>query len=159
MGIAWHLASPLLMWLLVVAGFVVCWRSAPETLVFSAFWPGRIAFLAIFLVWLKLFRGAMKVHKQAARSVAGVDKLITEGIYERMRHPLYTGDILLIWGIFLLVPEVRLMAGAVWMTLVLAGWMLLEEKFLLEKFGQEYADYKKKTPMILFSFKHSKFII
>ena len=146
---SWHVVSPLIMWICVIVGVSAFLWLMPETLIFSAYWLSRIIFLAVFLIWLVFFRGAMKVHKQAALSVAGIDKLITEGIYRYLRHPLYTGDILLMWGIFFLMPEVRILIGAIWVTGVLIGWMLLEEKFLLEKFGEEYEEYKKRTPMIV----------
>lgn len=83
---------------------------------------------------------------QAFTSSLSPKGLVTEGIYAKLRHPLYTGGFLLFVGI-----------GAVFQSIIglaLTGLLVLpllvysaveEEKRMLEKFGEEYVDYKKNT--------------
>lgn len=74
-------------------------------------------------------------------------KLVMGGFYRVMRHPLYTFGLLFIW----LSPN---MTGNLFVVyLSLTAYILIgayfEERKLLREFGQEYADYKSATPMII----------
>lgn len=73
-------------------------------------------------------------------------KLLTEGIYRRLRHPRYTSVILGVtgWACFLNYPAIWLLAAAV----VPAFWLviLLEERELVERFGAAYEEYRRQVP-------------
>jgi len=74
-------------------------------------------------------------------------KLITKGFYQYMRHPLYTFGLLFIW----LSPSVSVNSFVLYVSLtiyILVG-AYFEERKLLREYGQEYADYKSATPMII----------
>jgi protein-S-isoprenylcysteine O-methyltransferase Ste14 len=74
-------------------------------------------------------------------------KLVTNGFYQYMRHPLYTFGLLLLW----LSPSVSVNSFVLYVSLtiyILVG-AYFEEKKLLREFGKEYADYKSVTPMII----------
>lgn len=139
--------SPLAMWLIVAAGVVLIFFILPKTLLIGSPFFSWLLLPAV-LYWLYFFLGAIRVHKRAARSVAGIDKIIKEGVYARVRHPIYSADIVLAWGIFFWASELRFLLAAHWLMFVLLFWMRLEEKGLIEKFGQEYLDYKKQVPMV-----------
>jgi len=73
--------------------------------------------------------------------------LVTRGLYHVVRHPLYTFGLLFIW----LTPTVSQNAltvyiGATIYTLIGAYF---EERKLLGDFGEDYAVYKQKTPMLI----------
>ena len=73
--------------------------------------------------------------------------LVTRGLYRVVRHPLYTFGLLFIW----LTPTVSqnsltVYIGATIYTLIGAYF---EERKLLRDFGDDYAAYKKKTPMLI----------
>jgi protein-S-isoprenylcysteine O-methyltransferase Ste14 len=139
--------SPALMWLFVLAGamliflFVPAWRF--WRIKFSLSW----LFLPVVFYWLYFFIGAIKVHKQAAMSVAKIDRIVKEGVYAYVRHPIYHADITLVWGISLFMGEPRFFFASAWLTAVLVCWMMLEEKAMEKKFGREYLEYKKQVPM------------
>ena len=84
------------------------------------------------------------------RQLFGEEKsgaLVTRGLYRVVRHPLYTFGLLFIW----LTPTVSqnsltMYIGATIYTLIGA---FFEERKLLRDFGEEYAAYKKKTPMLI----------
>lgn len=74
-------------------------------------------------------------------------RLVTKGFYRFMRHPLYTFGLLFLW----LSPNVTVNSFIVYLSLtvyILVG-AYFEERKLLREFGQEYADYKAVTPMIV----------
>ena len=74
-------------------------------------------------------------------------KLVTKGFYHMVRHPLYTFGLLVIW----LSPTVSVNSFIVYIALtsyILVG-AYFEERKLLREFGQEYADYKLNTPMLI----------
>ena len=71
--------------------------------------------------------------------------LITSGLYRFIRHPLYASLILFGLGAFLKAPS---LIGIVLLFLTLLGSLLtarIEEKHNLERFGEEYLDYMKRT--------------
>jgi protein-S-isoprenylcysteine O-methyltransferase Ste14 len=74
-------------------------------------------------------------------------KLVVSGLYRYMRHPLYTAGLLFLW----LSPSLSLNS----LTLYLSASLYIligahfEERKLLREFGPAYAEYKKKTPMLI----------
>lgn len=102
----------------------------------------NLAGLLILVVGFYLFFAShRRIHK---RMHTGEGKLITDGVYKRIRHPMYVGEILMLLGAPLL--------GSSWLTLALSPlfivqilvWAYLEEKDMLKEFP-EYAEYKKRT--------------
>jgi protein-S-isoprenylcysteine O-methyltransferase Ste14 len=78
-------------------------------------------------------------------------RLTTGGLYRYVRHPLYTAGLLFIW----LTPEMtvnRLIVCAA-LTIYIVVGAFFEEHKLLREFGQAYAEYKSKTPMLIPFFK------
>lgn len=74
-------------------------------------------------------------------------KLVVNGLYRFVRHPLYTFGLLILW----LTPDMTVNSLIVYTSLtiyILAG-AYFEERKLLHEFGQEYADYKLSTPMLV----------
>jgi protein-S-isoprenylcysteine O-methyltransferase Ste14 len=73
--------------------------------------------------------------------------LVTGGLYRSVRHPLYTFSLLILW----LSPSMSLNSLVVYASLtvyILIG-IYFEERKLLREFGQDYADYKSSTPMLI----------
>ncbi len=74
--------------------------------------------------------------------------LITRGPYSQVRHPSYTSYILCFLGIVFLVPSVVSLI----LLIGIPGYynvILYEEKYLLQVFGEEYAEYMEHTGRIL----------
>lgn len=150
------LVSPVLMWLIVIVGVYVFFKLSPEARVLpkNIFSPFLIIPAGIY--WLYFFVGALRVHKKAAVSAVKIDRIVKEGVYSIVRHPIYSGDIVLAWGIFFYWPYLKILLSAIWLTVVLFFWMKLEEKALEEKFGPEYRNYKNKAPMVVPRLKKTK---
>lgn len=66
-----------------------------------------------------------------------------------VRHPLYFGGIILIVGLFLIAPTIKLgITGLLAITYLYIG-TLWEEKKLISEFGSAYLVYQKEVSMIL----------
>lgn len=82
----------------------------------------------------------------------GENKLIINGIYKHIRHPLYTGTILLLTGLFLHQPTLSFLAACVLSFIYIEIGSILEEKKLILEFGDAYIQYslkvKKYFPLI-----------
>ncbi len=109
---------------------------------------GTIFFL--ISIWL-LHRSHADLGKLWSSTVEPESKqrLITDGVFKRIRHPMYTAHVL--WGIAqtLLLPN--LVAGPLALLLIFAVITLRvprEEQALLEEFGNDYSEYMKKTGRI-----------
>jgi protein-S-isoprenylcysteine O-methyltransferase Ste14 len=75
-------------------------------------------------------------------------ELVTGGIYRRMRHPIYLGEIL--WPIgwaLLFKAKWALVITPLWVVLLLII-AVIEERRLSEEFGEQYVGYKSSVPFI-----------
>jgi len=85
-------------------------------------------------------------------------KLIKKGLYRYLRHPYYLFLLIEIVG-FTLIPNAYY---ALFVAIMVYAFMIYvriwyEEKALIEKFGQEYLDYKKEVPALIpLKFKGTK---
>jgi protein-S-isoprenylcysteine O-methyltransferase Ste14 len=74
-------------------------------------------------------------------------KVIDSNIYSILRHPVYAGVLRVGIGLALLNGNANAFAFAILLPLGFTGWSrLVEEKELVERFGQSYLDYRKRTP-------------
>ena len=73
------------------------------------------------------------------------EKLVTEGIYSRLRHPQYTGLFLITIGFLIQWPT--LTALILWPILMVAYYRLAmrEEKELQQHFGEEFVEYRTRV--------------
>ncbi|MBT3337208.1 MAG: isoprenylcysteine carboxylmethyltransferase family protein [Anaerolineae bacterium] len=72
-------------------------------------------------------------------------QLITSGPYRWIRHPLYTFGTLFFLSFSLIVDSWFLALMAIFAIIALSVRLPKEESFLIEKFGDEYRTYMKKT--------------
>jgi protein-S-isoprenylcysteine O-methyltransferase Ste14 len=77
------------------------------------------------------------------------DILFDKGIHRVIRHPLYAGTLLLIWGLFLFYPFVSNIIICIIITMYTFIGIKLEEKKLLQQFGETYEGYRRRVPMII----------
>lgn len=99
-------------------------------------------------IWLVLAGLSMRVW--ANGYAIKLDKLTTCGPYAFVRHPLYTGTILIIIG-FIVMLRVYYM-GLFFLALTIFIYyntIKKEEKMLEEKFDRAYMDYKRIVPSVL----------
>lgn len=73
--------------------------------------------------------------------------LVTEGLYRRMRNPMYTGAVLaaLAWAVYFASFRLLLYAAGLWL-LLHTFLVILEEPQLRRRFGPAYEQYLKDVP-------------
>ena len=76
-------------------------------------------------------------------------ELVTDGIYARVRHPLYLATILVFGAMAFLYPFPVVIVFALSMIVYTIIGAFLEERKLLLNYGQEYENYRKQTGFIL----------
>lgn len=77
------------------------------------------------------------------------DHLVETGILGRVRHPLYLGLLLVVWGQLVFDPR----ASHLYVNLLLTAYTLLgiwlEERKLVIQFGEAYRRYRQRVPMLI----------
>lgn len=101
------LVSPTLMWLIVLVGIILSIVFAPSGRIISKNMFTPFLIFPVLILWAYLHHQALKAHPQAPRSLAKIDKVITTGIYSRLRYPIYLADISLACGIFFVFPFIK----------------------------------------------------
>lgn len=72
-------------------------------------------------------------------------QLITEGIFEHIRHPHYTSLIIIGFGLALFFYSIAALIIAVIAIPIMIWSIVDEEKMLLKQYGKEYKEYMKKV--------------
>ncbi len=142
--------------LVIVAGlpqFHYPGRSGRESLL----WEGICLGVALLGLAVRVFTIGFTPRATSGtntgRQVA--ESLNTSGLYSAVRHPLYLGNFLMWFGLFLFFRTW-------WLSVIiaLAFWlyyeriMFAEEEFLRAKFGETFVEWAAKTPAFLPSFRH-----
>jgi protein-S-isoprenylcysteine O-methyltransferase Ste14 len=121
-------------------------------------WPSPWSYLAILIQLLGALITLVGLLQTGVWSFFGLgwlindanhstDQLITYGLYSWMRHPLYTGGLLMIW--FMPVMTTSLLTFNLAATLYLYIGSFFEERRLLAAFGEEYARYQRRVPRLI----------
>ncbi|MGC9342247.1 MAG: methyltransferase family protein [Bacteroidales bacterium] len=108
----------------------------------SAFPLGnRMAYILLAISIILLYAGS----KQVFRIKNKKPRVIKEGIFRWIRHPIYLGAV--IFYIPFLLFAFSYFAAIVWV--IIAGFYIFiaryEEKLLIEKFGEEYRQYRREV--------------
>jgi len=97
----------------------------------------------LLILWILASLGR---NISAALKVRDNQRLVTEGPYRYVRHPLYTAGIPLFFSIALISSNWFLgLIGIGFQLFVMLVRTPLEEKMLLDHFGEEYRSYMKNT--------------
>ena len=91
-------------------------------------------------------------------SLSGIRSLLNEeeggtlmisGVHRYMRHPLYLGTFIFIWGLFLLFPLLSHLIACVVITVYTLLAIPFEEAKLVAQFGEDYRRYQRQVPRLL----------
>jgi protein-S-isoprenylcysteine O-methyltransferase Ste14 len=128
-------------------GYVIATRT-PSTLVFNpgAFsstisWIFILAGISIIIIGLMSLR-----WRAAAPSVK--DTLVEQGVYAHIRHPLYTGMMLELIGLFLWLPTITILVACLLGVIWVMVQARLEEIDLVKRLP-EYKEYMLKVPRFI----------
>jgi protein-S-isoprenylcysteine O-methyltransferase Ste14 len=129
-AVVWHVGDPDL------AAFVAVISFAGWVLVFTS----------TFLInHFELF-GVSQVVNHLADKQAEAPRFRTPLLYKFVRHPIYLGFIIAFWAAPVMTAG-HLLFAAVTTTYILLG-IYLEERDLIEMFGDQYREYKQRVSML-----------
>ena len=77
------------------------------------------------------------------------NKLIIRGLNGRVRHPLYFGTLLTVWGVLFIFPTDAMFSFALISTIYVIMGSRLEEEKLVAQFGEAYRRYQRDVPMLV----------
>jgi protein-S-isoprenylcysteine O-methyltransferase Ste14 len=112
------------------------------------FWLGWVVLVAstFLLSHFELF-GLSQVFMRLFGKQPPKAKFRTPLLYRRVRHPIYLGVLLAVWA----TPAMTM--GHLLFALVITGYILigirLEERDLVEQFGDQYRYYRQQAPMLV----------
>jgi len=132
-------------------------------------WPIRLLgvlliFIGLsFLGWLFKYRKPIDIVVSTYVTLSKIGKvislekmsgrtepLIIQGPHQQVRHPLYFGVIMIVFGLWLLLDYSFLLITAIlqliWFSFIVAPF---EEKELQAIFGEQYQKYSEKVPRII----------
>jgi len=90
--------------------------------------------------------------------LSGIDVFLDEqqtpvleqtGLHAYVRHPLYAGTLLFVWGIFVGYPYTSNLISCACITIYTLIGIYFEEKKLVREYGAVYLEYRKKVPMLI----------
>jgi protein-S-isoprenylcysteine O-methyltransferase Ste14 len=77
-------------------------------------------------------------------------RLVTSGIYDHIRHPMYLGFLVFTLGQALVVRNVVAgLSGVVGILLLVGFRVSREERMMLDEFGDEYVAYRERTKRLI----------
>jgi protein-S-isoprenylcysteine O-methyltransferase Ste14 len=76
-------------------------------------------------------------------------ELITNGLYKIIRHPIYTGLIILFVGNAVIVGDYRAILSVLIVVISFVFKLKKEEKLMKGLFGEQYQKYKQKTNALI----------
>jgi protein-S-isoprenylcysteine O-methyltransferase Ste14 len=141
----------------MVAAFYFLWESDPRFGVLNErFIPRRDWIFAAgsaltwvgvaFAIWARYH---LAQYWSATVALRAGHQLIRTGPYSRIRHPIYTGMLMAVFGTVLAIGRYR---GLVTFALVLAGFIWKskrEEKLLAGQFGEAFEEHRQRTGFFL----------
>lgn len=109
-----------------------------------------LLFLGVLQTDILSFVGLRQLLEREERPA----KLVTNGLYGYVRHPLYSAGLLFIW----LAPVMSVNSLILFtsLTIYIIVGAFFEERKLSREFGQEYINYRSVTPMLIPGLKYKR---
>ncbi|MFX1379579.1 MAG: methyltransferase family protein [Promethearchaeota archaeon] len=149
----------LLLSMLLLSPFFLIGAFLENTLLISQIFPFWNNIIISYLGFILYITGALLIFVartqlgrfgSAELSTEEDHQLFTQGIYKYIRNPMYSGGLIATVG-FCLVFRciITLIIIFIYTFLVYRMRIIEEEKILLNKFGKDYEEYKKKTKKLI----------
>ena len=122
------------------------WRFLPETAAAGYAGLGLTMAGVLLAAFARLCLGG---NWSAVVSIKEGHQLVRRGPYSLVRHPIYSGLLLAFAGTAIAFGEWRCLAGLVLSTAGLWTKSRLEERWLIDRFGQEYVTYRRDVRALI----------
>lgn len=155
------------MWLSILIGYAVLtvflYIFAPQTLAWAAVplagWVRIMGWILSIgaLLWFVWIHRSLGSNLSTRLAIKDCQVLVTDGPYRRIRHPMYSAFFVLHIAVFFLTANWFI--GASWMaglTLIILLRVRREEEMLLDRFGDQYGAYMRRTGRFLPPMKQVK---
>jgi protein-S-isoprenylcysteine O-methyltransferase Ste14 len=140
--------SLIFLWLMITFGFICAFFMSKPV---NNFWAGfgfPLIIGGLIIRWIAILQLGNSFTVDVAITKAA--KLKTDGIYERVRHPSYSGMLLVMVGFSatmscfysFLILVVPVFAAVLYR-------INIEEKVLINEFGDSYLEYKSRTKKLV----------
>jgi protein-S-isoprenylcysteine O-methyltransferase Ste14 len=99
-----------------------------------------------FAIWARFYLGR---NWSARVTIKKGHELVRSGPYAIVRHPIYTGILAALSGTALAIGQIHALLG---FAIAIVGMVLkfrLEEKFMTEQFGEQYATYQREVKSLV----------
>lgn len=139
--------------------YVISWiigKNLPEGILWGhtlfdsiGFWGMYVNYMCAIVALFLIINGWYNIYKKYWSKETGTGSLVRSGVYKYIRHPQYTGLLLLSFGMIVewaTLPMLILYPVMIGMYVRLAK---KEEKDMLSEFGEEYNEYMKSTKRFL----------
>ena len=116
----------------------------PGTLLFNPMPKPGIILCALGLLIIMLAFISLRAVIQIEPEPKAEGHLVSSGVYKYIRHPIYTGMVILVFGLFLRRPALFITIASVVVIIFLIVKSRFEEDLLQEKYS-DYGEYRKHT--------------
>ncbi len=124
----------------------LAWRFTPDT---DAWALAGVCIEALGIGYALLARAYLGRNWSGTVTIKKDHQLISSGPYALSRHPIYTGMLLGLLGSAIAYGELRGLVGLALVLLAYLAKMSIEEKFLSQQFGAEYARYRSRVRALI----------
>lgn len=112
------------------------------------FWLGA-ALVAVGLLFSAAARMQLGGNWSGTVTLKQDHTLTRSGPYRVVRHPIYTGMLLAVLGTAVAEGEWRALVAFAAVLAAFLRKVRIEERFMLEAFGEEYAGYQREVPALV----------
>lgn len=137
---------PPTLFIICIAIMVVLWWLFP-IMQFVTF-PASLVGILPFLVGIGIAKRGSDFFEKKGTNIETFDDpdvLVTDGLYQISRNPMYLGFLIALFGVFILFGCLSTLFGVVIFFAITDRWYIVfEEAAMAKAFGDEYAIYKTK---------------